>query len=125
MNLIAGKPIFFLPPIEGIFENLKQLAKELTRPVIALNWMKTMQELRDIKKVSLYYKERLKQLVPEGHYDVVGHSFGAVIGIHMCRKQVPMDTFIILDPSDHEIKEENQDERYVFFVFYIKIKNLI
>ncbi len=117
---MIGKPIYFLPPIEGIFEALKPLAKEMNRPVIALNWMKTMQDLKDIKKVSQFYKNKLKQLMPEGHYDIVGHSFGAIIGLQMCRKQVPIDSLIIIDPSDAEIKDEwNCDERFEILFSYL------
>lgn len=110
-----------MPPIEGIFETLKTLAKSLERPVIALNWMKTMHELKDIKKVSDFYKDQLKRLMPEGHYDIVGHSFGAVVGIHMCRKYAPMDSLVILDPSDAGIKDEwSADERFQFVFIYLK-----
>ncbi len=109
-----------MPPIEGIFETLKLLAKEMNRPVIALNWMKTMQDLKDIKKVSEFYRNILKQLMPEGHYDVVGHSFGAIVGIHMCRKHAPMDSLIILDPSDAGIKDDwSSDERFEILFSYL------
>ncbi|CAG2113120.1 unnamed protein product, partial [Medioppia subpectinata] len=117
----SGKPIFFLPPIEGIFETLKDLARNLNRPVIALNWMKTMQELKDIKKVSDFYKERLKQMMPEGNYDIVGHSFGAIVGIHMCRKHVPIKTLLILDPSDAGVKDDwSADERFEMVFVYLR-----
>ncbi|CAG2181895.1 unnamed protein product, partial [Oppiella nova] len=117
----SGKPVFFLPPIEGIFETLKDLARNLNRPVIALNWMKTMQELKDIKKVSDFYKDRLKQLMPEGNYDIVGHSFGAIVGIHMCRKHVPINTLLILDPSDAGVKDDwSTDERFEIVFVYLR-----
>ncbi len=117
---MIGKPIYFLPPIEGIFEALKPLAKEMNRPVIALNWMKTMQDLKDIKKVSEFYKNKLKQLMPEGHYDIVGYSFGAIIGLQMCRKHVPMDSLIIIDPSDAGTKSDwSSDERFEMLFSYL------
>jgi thioesterase domain-containing protein len=113
--------VFFLPPIEGIFETLKDLARNLNRPVIALNWVKTMQELKDIKKVSDFYKDRLKQLMPEGNYDIVGHSFGAIVGIHMCRKHVPINTLLILDPSDAGVKDDwSTDERFEIVFVYLR-----
>ncbi|CAG2105802.1 unnamed protein product [Medioppia subpectinata] len=118
-----GKPVFFLPPIEGIFESLRTLAKELDRPVVALNWMKAMQELKDIKKVALYYKEKLRQLAPEGNYDIVGHSFGAVIGIQMCRKKVDIKSLTLLDPFDPtglQNHDWNIDERFEMVFTYLK-----
>ena len=113
--------MFFLPPVEGIFETLRDLAKTLERPVIALNWMKTMHELKDIKKVSDFYKDLLKKLMPDGHYDIVGHSFGAIVGIHMCRKHTPMDTLVILDSSDAGIKDDwSADERFEILFGYLR-----
>ena len=112
-----------MPPIEGIFESLRTLAKELERPVVALNWMKTYQDLKDIKKVALFYKEKLKQLQPEGDYDVVGHSFGAVIGIQMCRKKAPLKSLVLLDPFDPaglQNHDWNIDERFEMVFTYLK-----
>jgi thioesterase domain-containing protein len=81
-----------------------------------------MKELNDIKKVSDYYKDKLKQLMPEGHYDIVGHSFGAIIGIHLYRKKAPMDTLILLDPSDAGIKDDyNTDERFEILFLYLSV----
>ena len=112
-----------MPPIEGIFESLRTLAKEMNRPVVALNWMKTNQELKDVKKVALFYKEKLKQLQPEGDYDVVGHSFGAVIGIQMCRKKAPLKSLVLLDPFDPtglQNHDWNIDERFEMVFTYLK-----
>ena len=102
---------------------MRSLAKELDRPVVALNWMRTMQEMKDIKKVALYYKDKLKVLAPEGQYDVVGHSFGAVIGIHMCRKKAPLNTLILLDPFDPsavQTQDWNVDERFEMVFTYLR-----
>src|SRR5699024_884490 len=37
-----AKPIYFLPPIEGIYDSLKELISEFAklRPVITLNWVR-------------------------------------------------------------------------------------
>ena len=80
-----------------------------------------MQDLKDIKKVSNFYRDMLKKLMPEGHYDIVGHSFGAIVGIHMCRKHAPMDTLMILDPSDAGIKDDwSADERFEILFSYLR-----
>ena len=82
-----------------------------------------MQELKDIKKVATYYKERLKQLQPEGEIDVVGHSFGAVIGIQMCRKKAPLKALVLLDPFDPTTivqQDWNIDERFEMVFTYLR-----
>lgn len=82
-----------------------------------------MQELKDIKKVATYYKDRLKQLQPEGDYDVVGHSFGAVIGIQMCRKKAPLKSLVLLDPFDPTTivqQDWNIDERFEMVFTYLR-----
>ncbi|CAG2122894.1 unnamed protein product, partial [Medioppia subpectinata] len=44
-NVTTGKPLYFLPPLEGIFASLEGLAAKVDRPVIGLNWVKDMEKL--------------------------------------------------------------------------------
>src|ERR1700761_5395932 len=41
-NVTTGNPIYFLPPLEGIFATLEGLAEKMNRPVIGLNWTRNM-----------------------------------------------------------------------------------
>ncbi|KAH9507034.1 hypothetical protein DERF_011738 [Dermatophagoides farinae] len=118
------KPIFFLPPIEGIYESLKEIIMDMAkhRPVITLNWMRKMNELNNIKKVAEYFKGVLAKLEPKGEHEIVGHSFGAIVGIHMCRKAVPIKTMIVLDPMDvSNFKEEfDRNEKVEMILSYLR-----
>jgi len=118
------KPIFFLPPIEGIYESLKEVISEMAkyRPVIMLNWIRKMSELKSIKKVADYFKGVLYKLEPKGDYELVGHSFGAIVGIHMCRKGMPIKTLLIMDPMDaSNFKEEyDRNEKVELVLSYLR-----
>src|SRR5699024_1135282 len=53
------------------------------------------------------FKVLLNKFEHKGDYEIVGHSCGAMVGIHMCRKAVPIKTLIVLDPMDaFNYKEE-------------------
>lgn len=121
---IGQKPIFFLPPIEGIYESIKEIINDLskTRPVYCLNWMRKMNELNSIKKVAEYFKGVLIRLEPKGEHEIVGHSFGAIVGIHMCRKNVPVKTLVVLDPMDiSNFKEEfDRNEKVELVLSYLR-----
>jgi len=120
----TGTPVFFLPPIEGIFEGLKALAKEIPRPVVAINWLKSMNELKDFKKVCHYFKDKLQQIAPDGNYDIVGHSFGALIGVHLLRSNhLPIKSLILLDPIESSLDDSTSwdtDERFEIVLSYLK-----
>lgn len=123
-EISKSKPIFFLPPIEGIYESLKEIIAEMAklRPVITLNWMRKMSELNNIKKVAEYFKGVLAKLEPKGDHEIIGHSFGAIVGIHMCRKIVPIKTMIVLDPMDvSNFKEEfDRNEKVEMVLSYLR-----
>jgi acyl carrier protein len=119
-DITVGKPIFILPPIEGVFSGLLNLAKAINRPVIAINWMKNMKEMKEVKKVSKYFVEKLKQVSPEGQFDLIGHSFGAIISLNMLRKGVPIRKLVVLDTSHKGVNETpEKDEKFDIFFSYL------
>ena len=72
--------------------------------------------------MSLYYKDKLKHIAPEGRYDLVGHSFGGVVAIHMMRKLAPVANLIIMDPSQAGLKDyQEEDERMDMLFTYLKV----
>ena len=95
-NSQKGNPIYFLPPVEGIFSTLENICKNINRPVIGLNWTQNMKNLKSIKEISAYYTDLMKKLSPNGNYDIVGHSFGALIVMKMLRK-APIGRAVIID----------------------------
>ncbi len=109
-----GNPIYFLPPIEGIFSVIENLAKKINRPVIGLNWTQDIKNMNNMKEISKYYTNLLKKLSPNGNYDIIGHSFGALIATKMLRK-APIGRAVIIDVlSNDDIEEEVNDEEYIF-----------
>jgi acyl carrier protein len=120
-----GNPIYFLPPVEGIFSVLENLAKKINRPVIGLNWTQDMKNMITMKDFSNYYINLLKKLSPNGNYDIVGHSFGALILTKMLRK-APIGRAVIIDVLSNFNSEEdiNTDEhlfasldKFIKFIF--------
>jgi thioesterase domain-containing protein/acyl carrier protein len=115
-----GNPIYFLPPVEGIFSALENLAKNMNRPVIGLNWTQDMKNLNKIKEISDYYLNLLKKLSPNGNYDIVGYSFGALIARKMLTKG-PVGRVVIVDIlSNCDLYVEEVCDEYIFELFFKK-----
>ncbi len=109
-----GDPIYFLPPVEGIFSSLENLAKKINRPVIGLNWTQDMKNMNNLKEISNHYINILKKLSPNGNYDIVGHSFGALVLPKMLRK-APIGRAVIIDVLSNCYTEEDiNSEEYLF-----------
>ncbi|XP_054161233.1 fatty acid synthase-like [Oppia nitens] len=102
----TGNPVYFLPPLEGIFSSLVGLAEQINRPVIGLNWTKDMEKIDDVKEIANYYTKLLKTLHPKGNFDIVGHFYGALLVAKMLRKS-PIRRAVIIDTiSDMEVDED-------------------
>ncbi len=109
-----GNPIYFLPPVEGIFSTLENLAKKINRPVIGLNWTQDMKNLNKMKDISDYYLNLLKKLSPNGNYDIVGYSFGALIARKMLTKG-PVGRVVIIDIlSNSDLNFDEVSDEYIF-----------
>ena len=80
-DIKTGKPVFLLPPIDGIFASLEPLAEKMKRPVVGLNWTREVDKFTTFKEVCKYYKDLLKKLAPDGNYDLMGtlDNGGAII----------------------------------------------
>ena len=95
----TGTPVYFLPPLEGIFASLEALAEKMDRPVIGLNWVKDMEKMQSIKEIAKYYTELLNTIHPNGQYDIVGHFYGALIVTKMLKSKAPIGRAAIIDLS--------------------------
>ena len=113
-NVKTGKPIYFLPPLEGIFASLEALAEKMDRPVIGLNWLRDMENMTTIKDIGKYYIDLLKTVHPKGDYDIVGHFYGALIAMQMLKKKAPVGKAVIIDMlSDAQINEDMMSDDYI------------
>jgi hypothetical protein len=92
-----GKPIFFLPPIDGIFASLEPLAEMIKRPVIGLNWLRELDKMSSVKEICKYYMSVLKKVSPDGNYDLLGtlDNGGAII-VKMLPK-APISKALLID----------------------------
>ena len=107
----TGRPLYFLPPLEGIFASLEGLAEKINRPVIALNWTKDMENMSSLKEITDYYMGLLKTLHPKGDYDIVGHFYGALIAMRMLHKRAPVKQAVIIDILSHtKLDEQHMDD---------------
>ena len=91
-----GRPIFFLPPVEGVFSLLEPLAKNLNRPVIGLNWTPALKDTKTIPEVASFYLDTVRAIHPDDSYDFVGYSYGSVVAFEMSL-QVPTTNLVLLD----------------------------
>ena len=81
----AGRPVFFLPPIEGSFALLEVVAKHLKRPAIGLNWTAAFNAFSGVEEASQHFIALMKSLSPpkESTFDLVGYSFGSLLSFDM------------------------------------------
>lgn len=99
------RPIFFVPPVHGEFNQLEQVCANIKRPCIGLNWTQKLGRARTVAEAVEVYLELLKRADWEsefgdlarahggadGHHqkpmertvDLVGYSFGATIAFEM------------------------------------------
>jgi len=104
-------PVFVIPPIDGSFSAVNELAKLLKRPVIGLNWVKKLNELKTIQEVAKYYIAQCKLIDPKlKKLDLIGYSMGAVIAFEMSL-QTEVDQLILLDGTPKQTQA--MIEKYV------------
>jgi len=76
-----------------------------------------MKNLNNIKEISTHYTDLLKKLSPNGNYDIVGHSLGAIIVSKMLRK-APIGRAVIIDVLSNTNSEEDiNNEEYLIDSF--------
>jgi fatty acid synthase len=78
-----GRPIFFLPPIEGDFGLLSPVIAQIQRPVIGINWTEDEDRFESTQELAKHYVQQIRQIYPDNQYDLTGYSFGAVIAFEM------------------------------------------
>ncbi|CAG2105619.1 unnamed protein product, partial [Medioppia subpectinata] len=124
-NVTTGKPLYFFPPLEGIFTSLEGLTEKIDRPVIGLNWTRDMEKLGSLKEITKYYIQLLKALEPKGDYDIFGHFYGALIAMKMLKK-APIGKAIIIDMLSEVTLDEDMisDDNLVEIILSFCTKDL-
>jgi len=115
-DVTEGKPIFFLPPLEGVFNILEPLAKQLKRPALGLNWTLAFKDMSTVEEASAYYLDICQRLNPDKNFDFVGYSFGSVLSFEMALQLQSNSkvNLILLDgsPTQLTIYTEQFREKY-------------
>ena len=103
----TGRPLYFLPPIDGIFASLEPLAEKMKRPVIGLNWVRDLDKISSVKEVYRYFIDLLKKLSSNEDYDLMGTlDNGGLVIVKMLRK-APIRKAAVIDC----ISDLNLDDR--------------
>ncbi|CAG2105122.1 unnamed protein product, partial [Medioppia subpectinata] len=114
----TGRPVYLMPTLMLNFTMFEQLAQSLKRPVVGLNWNREMSKLTTIKELNEYFIKLLKQLEPNGGYDVVGYLDGAITCSKLLLKGI-VDKAVIIDVlSDERFTGDQLSEEEVL-VFMI------
>ena len=115
-DITEGRPVFFLPPLEGVFNLLEVLAKQIKRPVIGLNWTLAFKDMTTIEEASAQYIETAKRLNFDNDFDLIGYSFGSVLSFEMGLQLQPKSkvNLVLLDgsPTQLMVSTEQFREKY-------------
>ena len=112
-HVTTGDPIYFLPPLEGVFPSLEVLISKMKRPVIGLNWTRDMDGLSSLKEISRYYLNLMKTLEPKGNYDIFSHFFCGLISMKMLKKGVVRKALIVDMLSELSTDEDSNSDEFL------------
>ncbi|XP_054742931.1 fatty acid synthase [Anastrepha obliqua] len=76
------RPIFFVSPIEGFVDAMKEVAERLDCPVYGLQCTADA-DLNSIEDLAKFYIKHIRKVQPKGPYAIAGYSFGATIAFAM------------------------------------------
>ncbi|CAG2177075.1 unnamed protein product, partial [Oppiella nova] len=119
-GVTVGKPVYLLPTFMLNFAVFEGLAQKLNRPVIGLNWTPDVSKCTTLKDVIKYYVKLLKNLDPNGKYDVVGCLDTAYVCPKVLMKGMA-DMAVIIDLiSDVRYFDDQLNEDLIFeFIFVV------
>ncbi|KAI1300227.1 Fatty acid synthase [Halotydeus destructor] len=80
---LSGRPIFFLPPVEGDFNLMLPITKFIDRPIIGINWTSEVDQFETVADLGAHYVQKLRETYPDAQYDFVGYSYGGLIAYEM------------------------------------------
>ena len=119
-----GKPVLLLPPLEGSFRLLSDLAKSMKRPVIGLNWTNDCLNLKTIEETADYYLNVITDKLSDTfgqNYDLMGYSFGGCVAFQMALQMqkkwkdfCPKLVFLDSSPVQFSIYAEEVNRKYNF-----------
>ena len=79
----TGKPVFFIPSIEGDFRYLQSIIKHVTRPVIGIHWTEELDSFHSFKELAKFIVSKIREMYPDSTYDILGQTYGSLIAFEM------------------------------------------
>ncbi|CAD6999349.1 unnamed protein product [Ceratitis capitata] len=109
-------PIFFVSPIEGFVDALKEVAKRLDCPVYGLQCTADA-DLESIEALAKFYIKHIRKVQPKGPYSIAGYSFGATVAFALAvelEKNKEKVKLVLLDGAPKYVNwyTENFKKRY-------------
>ncbi|KAM9424875.1 fatty acid synthase isoform 2-T2 [Pholidichthys leucotaenia] len=109
-----GGPLFLVHPIEGSTAPFKTLASKLSLACYGLQCTKAA-PLDSIQSLASYYVDCIRQVQPDGPYQVAGYSFGACVAFEMCCQlqshNQQVENLFLLDGSHSYVAAYTQSYR--------------
>jgi fatty acid synthase len=103
----GGEPVLVLPSMEGLFDVVEPLAKQLSRPAIGLNWTQDFLNVASVEEAAKKYLDNCKDMISPSGLDLIGYSFGTCIAFEMAlqlqRAGKKVKNLILLDGSPSQI----------------------
>lgn len=84
-----GAPLFMLPPGEGGAESyFRNIVQQLSsrKLVVFNNHYRDVKTLKTIEELANFYLYHIRQVQPEGPYDLLGWSFGGILGLEIAKR---------------------------------------
>ena len=79
----GGRPIFFIPSIEGDFRYLQAVCHHVTRPIIGINWTEELDSFDSFQELAKFIVTKMKEMYPDSTYDILGQTYGSLIAFEM------------------------------------------
>jgi N-(5-amino-5-carboxypentanoyl)-L-cysteinyl-D-valine synthase len=100
-----GAPLFMLPPGEGGAESyFRNIVQELPCRKLAIfnNHYREVKTLMTIEDLADYYLAHIREIQPQGPYDLLGWSFGAILALEIVKRLASdgqsIGTLTLIDP---------------------------
>ena len=79
----GGRPIFFIPSIEGDFRYLNPMTHCITRPTIGIHWTEELDNFDSFSDLAKYIVSKMREVYPDSTYDILGQTFGSLIAFEV------------------------------------------
>ncbi|WP_425415578.1 alpha/beta fold hydrolase [Paenibacillus nuruki] len=123
----TGQPIFWIHGGTGGVESYLQLATQLNRPfygIQAKGYLNDEPPLQSIYAMAAYYTRIIRDIQPEGPYDVGGYSLGGILAYEIIRILQTMEqevsSIVMIDsfyPDDSNL-QWNTEHPYLWQMLY-------